>query len=358
MLVLALVDIELREPGPGDVVVRVGATPINPSDQLRMFGPADPGALAAGGTPERPTLTGPIPESALAGVAGRLGQSQSVGNEGAGTVVSAGAGAEHLLGKLVGAFGGGMFATLRLLPAAGCVVLPEGTTAADGAALFVNPLTAIGFVETLRVEGHRAMVHPPAASNLGQMPNRVCLKDGIPLVNVVRGDAQRRLLLDAGAQHVLDSTVPDYEAELVDAVAETGATLAFDAIGGGTQASRVLAAMRRANVFKISKFSLSGSGVQTQVYVYGSLDPPPVVLDCADLGYAWGVARWFLPASPARLGDEATARLKRRVVDELATTFVSRYAATVSLADLLRPEVVRDYVRKSTGKKYLVDPSR
>lgn len=355
-IILALEETSVAAPGPDEVVVRVEAAPINPSDLGLLLGPADVATLEAGGTPERPTLTATVPEWGMPGLQSRLDQAMPVGNEGAGTVVRAGSEVGGLLGKTVGTWGGGLYAQFRKVRARDCIVLPESASVADGASMFVNPLTALGFVETMKTDGHKAIVHYAAASNLGRMLNRICLKDGIPLVNVVRSDEQAAILRADGAAHVLNSTDPDFEAKLTDAVAETGATIAFDPIGGGRQASWALAAMEAAASRNMAAYSRYGSDAFKQVYIYGALDLSPTTLD-RWVGFAWSVGGWLLTPFLQRTGPEGVERLKRRVADELSTTFASRYTATISLRESLKPDVVRAYHRKATGEKYLIDPS-
>jgi len=354
-LELGLFEEEVGTPRPDEVVVRIEAVPINPSDLGLLIGPADLATLEAGGEGARPSLSAAIPARAMAAMASRLDRPMPVGNEGAGTVVAAGERARELLGKRVGTIGGGMYATLRRLPTRDVMVLPDGASAADGAAMFVNPLTALGFVETMRREGHRGIVHTAAASNLGQMLNRICLADGVPLVSIVRSAEQASLLRGQGAEHVVDSTAPDFTAALVDAVAATGATLAFDAIGGGTQAARILHAMETVAARDLAAYSRYGSDRHKQVYIYGALDPSPTVLD-RWVGFAWNVGGWLLTPFLAKAGPETVARLRRRVADELTTTFASRYTATISLREALDPDTLRAYARRATGGKYLIDP--
>lgn len=356
-LILSLEDVTLTEPGPDEVVVRVEAAPINPSDLGLLLGPADLATLQAGGAADRPTLTFDVPPRRLAAVAARIGQSLPVGNEGAGTVVRAGSAVSHLEGRKVGMIGGGMYTRFRKLAARDCAVIPEGAGAADGASMFVNPLTALGFVETMRAEGHTAIVHTAAASNLGQMLNRICLADGVPLVNIVRNEAQAALLRAIGATWVLDSSLPDFDAALADALAATGATLGFDATGGGKLASRMLSAMEVAASRTPGAYSRYGSTTFKQVYIYGGLDLGPTVLD-RTFGFAWSLGGWLLFPFLQKAGPEVAARLRKRVVDELTTTFASHYTATIGLAEALNPEVLAAYQRKATGEKYLIDPSR
>lgn len=353
---LSLEEVTLDAPGPDEVVVRVEATPINPSDLGLLLGPADVSTIRAEGTPERPVLVADIPQQRLAGIQARLDQSMPVGNEGAGTVIEAGSNVRHLLNKKVAMSGGAMYTQLRKLRARDCIVLPDDATAADGASAFVNPLTALGFTETMRAEGHTAIVHTAAASNLGQMLNRICLKDGIPLVNIVRSEAQAAILREIGARYIVDSTSPDFQAELTEAVAATGATLGFDAIGGGKLASQILRAMETAASRNMSSYSRYGSDTFKQVYIYGSLDTSPTVIH-RTFGFAWSVGGWLLTPFLQKAGPEVVARMRQRVVDELKTTFASHYTATISLRDALKPEILAAYERKATGEKYLIDPS-
>ncbi|MFO1147831.1 MAG: zinc-binding dehydrogenase [Alsobacter sp.] len=352
---ISLEPVTVGEPGPGEIVVRMEASPINPSDLALLLGPADPATLAAGGATGAPVLLGQVAPPQLGAVRGRIGQSLPAGNEGAGAVIEAGPDVAHLVGRKVGMWGGGMYATLRKIAARDCIVLPEGTQARDGASLFVNPLTALGFVETMRMKGHAALVHTAAASNLGQMLVRICKADCVPLVNVVRSQAQAELLRGLGAEHVVDSGRPDFDARLEEAVAATGAMLGFDAVGGGDLASRILNAMERVAVRAMPTYNRYGSAVAKQVYIYGVLDPGPVVLH-RGFGFAWDVGGWLLPNFLKAAGPEVAARMRQRVVDEMRTTFASHYTRTVGLADMLDPRVMAAAQRKSTGEKILVDP--
>ena len=356
-LVLALEPVTLPPPGPDEVIVRIEAAPINPSDLGLLLGPADLTTLEAGGTPERPTLGAAIPAARLPAMKARLDQPMPVGNEGAGTVVQAGANVADLLGKKVGMLGGAMYAQYRKIAARDCIVLPDHATAADGASMFVNPLTALSMVETLRMEGHKALVHTAAASNLGQMLNRICIADGVPLVNIVRSEAQAAILRDLGARYIVDSSTPDFREKLTDAIAETGATLAFDAIGGGKIVNTILHAMEAAINRTATAYSRYGSATWKQVYVYGMLDTSPMELD-RGYGLAWGVSGFLVTPFLMKLGMEGTLRLRARVAAELTTTFASHYSKTISLAEALDPAVVEAYAKKATGEKYLIDPSR
>jgi len=355
-LELSLVEVDVPEPGENEVLVRVGAAPINPSDMGLMFGPADMATAQQGGTAERPTITAEIPEPLMKTVAARLDQSMPCGNEGAGTVVAAGSSeaAQALLGRTVALFGGPTYAEYRCLPTGFCLPLPEGTTAEQGASCFVNPLTALGMTETMKLEGHTALVHTAAASNLGQMLVKLCAADGIPLVNIVRKPEQAEILRGIGAKHVVDSSDEEFRSHLVDALAETGATLAFDATGGGKLASQILAAMESA-LSRGAAFSRYGSDTHKQVYIYGGLERTPTTLD-RNFGMAWGVGGWLLPPFLQRIGPEAGQRLRERVAEEITTVFASHYTSRVSLAGALQLENVVSYGRQATGQKTLINP--
>ncbi|MFZ5718668.1 MAG: zinc-binding dehydrogenase [Pseudomonadota bacterium] len=354
-LELSLAEVEVAAPGPDEVVVRVEASPLNPSDLGLLLGPADLSTLKAEGG----VVTANVPQQILPALSARIGESMPVGNEGAGTVVAAGSdpAAQALMGKTVALLGGAMYAQYRTAKAADVLPLPPGASAADGASCFVNPLTALGMVETMRAEGHKALAHTAAASNLGQMLNRICLKDGVPLVNIVRSAEQAKLLKDQGAKYVLDSMADGFQAALTDAFAETGVTLAFDAIGGGKLASQILSAMEAALNRTAGAYSRYGSSTHKQVYIYGSLDTRPTEL-ARNYGLAWGLGGWLLTPFLMKLGAEGTQRLRQRVVDELKTTFASHYTAEISLAEALQPEVIAAYNRKGTGAKYLINPSK
>jgi NADPH:quinone reductase-like Zn-dependent oxidoreductase len=358
-LEIALVHQTLPPLGDHDVRVEVQATPINPSDIGLLFGAADLSTLRAISDRPLPAITADIPAQAMAGMAGRLGQSLPVGNEGAGRVVQAGAApeAQALLGRTVAMVGGGMYAQQRVLPASQCLALPDGTPAADGASCFINPLTALGMVETMRREGHKALIHTAAASNLGQMLNRICQQDGIELVNIVRQPAQAKILRDLGARHVCDSSSPSFETELTEALAQTGATLAFDAIGGGTLASQILSCMESAIQREAKEYSRYGSNTHKQVYLYGNLNLAPTEIR-RSFGMAWGVGGWLLFPSLNRFGAERTQALKQRVMNELHTTFASHYSQTISLPDVLNTQTIAAYTQRTTSGKFLIKPNQ
>jgi NADPH2:quinone reductase len=291
---LTLEQVELEPPAADEIIVRVEAAPINPSDLGLLLGPADIGSLRAGGTGRTARAQLRRARAAARRVRARIGQSLAVGNEGAGTVIAAGAHARALEGKRVGMIGGAMFADYRKARAREVVELPQGASAADGASMFVNPLTALGFVETMRREGHKAIVHTAAASNLGQMLQKLCLADGVALVNIVRSAEQAALLRGIGATHVLDSSDADFHERLTDAIAETGATIAFDAIGGGTIGGEILAAMEGAASRSMAAYSRYGSDSFKQLYIYGALDTAPTTLDRNALGFQWSASGWLV----------------------------------------------------------------
>jgi NADPH2:quinone reductase len=357
-LELSLVRVATPEPAADEVVVRVEATPINPSDIGLLFGAADLSTLAVRGSGEGTVATARIPDGAMKAMAGRLGQSMPVGNEGAGTVVAAGssAAAQALLGKTVAVLGGAMYSQYRTVKAELCLPLPAGTSSAQGASCFVNPLTALGMTETMRREGHKALVHTAAASNLGQMLNRICRADGIGLVNVVRKAEQEALLREQGALHVVSTASPRFVDELSDALVATGATLGFDAIGGGRLAGQLLGAMEAALNRTAKEYSRYGSTTHKQVYIYGGLDTGPTEL-VRNFGMTWGIGGWLLFPFLQRIGADAAQALRARVARELKTTFASHYTRTVSLAGALQSDAIADYGRRATASKVLIDPS-
>jgi NADPH:quinone reductase-like Zn-dependent oxidoreductase len=358
-LELSLQRVDVAPPKPDAVVVRIEASPINPSDLGLLLGPADASTASLSGTADSPVVTAKIPEAAMAAMGGRLDQSMPVGNEGAGVVIAAGdsPAAQALLGKTVAALGGAMYGQYRTVKAADCLVLPPGATAADGASCFVNPLTALGMVATMRAEGHTALIHTAAASNLGQMLNKICQKDGVSLVNVVRSEEQAEILRGIGATHIVDSTAPTFMADVTEAVAATGATLAFDAIGGGKLAGQLLTAMEAAANRTAGAYSRYGSTTHKQVYIYGGLDTGPTTLN-RTFGMYWGVGGWLLTGFLIKIGQAEGDKLRQRVADELKTTFASHYTREISLAEALQPDILAAYNKRATGEKYLINPNK
>jgi NADPH:quinone reductase-like Zn-dependent oxidoreductase len=358
-LEISLLSVPTPEPAEDEVLVRVEATPINPSDLGLLVGAADMSTAKSSGTKDSPVVTAKVPEAAMKAMAGRLDESMPVGNEGAGTVIGTGSSdaAKALMGKTVSIIGGAMYAQYRCVKAREVLVLPEGTSAADGASWFINPLTALGMTETMRQEDHKALVHTAAASNLGQMLNKICLKDGIPLVNIVRSSEQAAILREIGARHIIDSTAPTFMDDLTDALVETGATLAFDAIGGGKLASDILTCMEIAANKTAKVYSRYGSSVHKQVYIYGSLNPGPVELNRA-FGMAWGVGGWLLTPFLLKIGRADGERLRQRVASELKTTFASHYTQVVSLPEALKLSNIAAYAKRATGEKFLINPNK
>ena len=358
-LEISLANVSTPEPADDEVVVRVEASPINPSDLGLLIGPADMSTAKVSGTKDQPVFTAKVPDAALKALAARLDESMPVGNEGAGVVIKTGSSdaAKALQGKTVSMIGGAMYSQYRVLKAKDVMELPAGTSAAEGASWFVNPLTALGMTETMRREGHKALVHTAAASNLGQMLNKICLKDGIGLVNIVRSQEQADILHKIGARHVVDSSVPTFMDDLTNALVETGATIAFDAIGGGKLAGQILTCMEIAANKTAKVYSRYGSTVHKQVYVYGSLDPRPIELNRA-FGMAWGVGGWLLLPFLMKIGPADGAKLRQRVVDELKTTFASHYTQVVSLQEALQLSNIAVYNKRATGEKFLINPNK
>lgn len=358
-LQLSLVHTEVPTPGPEEVLLRVEAAPLNPSDLGLLFGAADMATARATGTLQRPAIAASVPPAAMKSMAGRVGQSMPVGNEGAGVVVQAGSSpaAQALLGKTVAAYGGAMYAQYRCVPVSDCLLLEDGTTAAEGASSFINPLTALGMVATLRREGHKALVHTAAASNLGQMLNRLCQAEQIALVNIVRKPEQAQLLRSQGALHVCDSSSPDFLRELTEALAATGATLAFDATGGGRLAGQILTCMEAALNRNASSYSRYGSTTHKQVYLYGSLDTSPTEFN-RSFGMAWGMGGWLVFNDLQKLDPATIESFKQRVAAQIKTTFASHYTRQISLSEVLSLEHIAAYGRRATGEKFLVDPTR
>nr|HEV8010773.1 zinc-binding dehydrogenase [Bradyrhizobium sp.] len=358
-LELSLVRVPTPEPSADEVVVRVEASPINPSDLGLLIGAADLATAKASGSKGAPVITAKVPEAAMKGMAGRLDESMPVGNEGAGVVVRTGSSdeAKALLGSTVAMIGGAMYAQYRTLRARDCLALPEGTTPAEGASCFVNPLTALGMAETMRREGHKALVHTAAASNLGQMLNKICLKDGIGLVNIVRSPQQADILRKIGARHICDSTAPAFMDDLTNALVETGATLAFDAIGGGRLVGQILTCMEISANKTAKVYSRYGSSVYKQVYIYGGLDTRPTELNRA-FGMAWGIGGWLLFPFLQKIGAADGMRLRQRVAAELKTTFASHYTQVVSLQEALQLSNIAAYAKRATGEKYLINPNK
>ncbi|MEN2785385.1 zinc-binding dehydrogenase [Sphingomonas qilianensis] len=352
-LELALRTVPVTAPGDDEVLIRVDAAPINPSDLGVMLTVADSDAFEAGDN----AASAVIPEAMRRHVAARQGISIPIGNEGAGLVVAAGASpaAQALLGKTVALAGGGMYATYRTAKAVACMIVPEGTSAEEGASSFVNPLTALSMIGTMRLDGYKALIHTAAASNLGQMLVKLCLAEGVELVNIVRSAEQVALLQSLGAKYVVDSSQPDFMKALTEAIAETQAFLAFDAIGGGRLAGQILTAMEAAALKTQKANGPYGSTQYKQVYLYGGLNTAPTELN-RGFGMSWGIGGYLLTYFLQRVGQEETTKLRDRVARELKTTFASAYTSRITLQQAIEPATIAAYNRRATGAKYLITP--
>ncbi len=356
--ILSIEPYAVPEPKEHEVVVQMEAVPINPSDLGLLTAAANMDTVRSETVDGHPALVADVDPIMQPFFKGRAGKKLAAGNEGAGTVVAAGSSdaAQALMGKVVTIVGGEMYRTHRVMPAMMCVPLPEGAPAKEGASLFVNPMTAQGFINTMRAEGHEALVHTAAASNLGQMLAKLCLKEGVPLVAIVRSDAQKKILTDIGLTHVIDSTRDDFMDKLIAALAETGATLGFDAIGGGKMASHILTAMEKAAAVRGAEFSVYGSTVNKQVYIYGRLDTGETILG-GGLGLYWGVGGWLLTPHLEKVGMERMMEMRMYTVAERNGIFHSDYSSEISLMDMIDPEIAKGYEKKATGEKVLVNPS-
>ena len=358
---ISSVNVAMPVPSENEVLIKVEAAPINPSDLALLISfAADLDSIEFSGEDEASKTTIKIRPGLMAALKGRVDQPMSAGNEGAGIVVGAGEKATALIGKTVGVAGGSMYSQYRCAPASSCLVMDEGITSTEAASSFVNPLTALAFVETMKMENHAALVNTAAASNLGQMLVKICKDDGIPLVNIVRKPEQVKILKDLGAEYICDTSQSDFMKDLVEAIISTGATLGFDATGGGNEGKlpgQILAAMEIAANKTAKEYSRYGSDVYKQVYIYGGLDPTPTVLN-RSFGLQWGLGGWLLTPMIGRIGMERFAEMRQRVVREIKTTFASHYTQEISLEDMLQPDNIKAYAKQETGAKYLVNPHK
>ena len=356
-LTLSLKDIEMPQPGADEVVVRIEAAPLNPSDFGVMFSAADMSTAVQSGTEQDPIVTADVPAKFMPALKTRVNKDTPVGNEGAGTVVAAGssAAAQALMGKMVAVIGGGTYRQYHCVNVKSCLELKEGTTAKEGASSFVNPLTALAMVETMRAEGHKAIIHAAAASSLGQMLNRICMADGIDLINIVRKEEQEKLLRDMGAKYVVNSSSDTFIADLTAAIVETGATISFDPIGGGQLSSDILNCMEAAITADVEEYNVYGSSTFKQAYIYGALNRGPITLN-RNFGFAWGVNGFLLFNALAKLGTETVMSMRKRVAEEITTTFASSYTHEVMLQEALQLQSIAAYGKKATGEKYLITP--
>jgi len=358
-LTLALQHIDMPQPGADEVVIRIEAAPLNPSDLGVLFSAADMSTAAQSGTQENPIITADVPVQAMPSLKTRVGKATPVGNEGAGTVVAAGSSpaAQALMGKTVAVIGGGTYRQYHCANVQSCLPLKEGTTAKQGASSFVNPLTALTMVATMRAEGHKAIIHAAAASNLGQMLNRICIADGVDLINIVRKPEQEKLLRDMGAKYIVNSSSDSFLADLTAAIIDTGATIAFDPIGGGQLTSDILNCMEVAAARDMKEHTIYGSDTFKQVYIYGALNRGPITLH-RDFGFAWAVNGFLLFNALGKLGTETVVAMRKRVAEEITTTFASHYTHEVSLAEALQLQSIAGYSKQATGEKYLITPQK
>ena len=347
---------EIPEPNEGEVLVKVEASPINPSDIGLLIGPADVSTLRIENENGVKVAKMNVPEALIRSVGARLNQSLPVGNEGAGIVEKAGKGAEEMIGKVVAVMGGAMYSNYRCVPISSCLIMNEGTNPKESASCFVNPLTALGMVETMKMENHSAIVHTAAASNLGQMLLKICNQDAIRLVNIVRKEEHVSMLKNLGAEYVCNSSEDAFMENLISSLVDTGATIGFDATGGGKLSGKILTAMEVAASQSSNEYSRYGSDTYKQVYIYGGLDRSPTTLTRA-FGFSWGLGGWLLPPFLAKIGKEKTNTLRQRVVDEIKTTFSSSYTKEISLDELINEENIMQFSKQATGEKYLVTPN-
>ena len=356
-LTLALQDIDMPQPNADEVVIRIEAAPLNPSDLGVLFSAADLSTAVQSGSEKSPVVTADVPAQFMPSLKTRVGKATPVGNEGAGTVVAAGSSpaAQALMGKMVAVIGGGSYRQYHCANIQSCLVLKEGTTAKQGASSFVNPLTALTMVETMRAEGHKAIIHAAAASNLGQMLNRICIADGVDLINIVRKPEQETLLRDMGAKYIVNSSSESFLEDLTAAIIETGAMIAFDPIGGGQLTSDILNCMEVAAAKDMKEHSIYGSDTFKQVYIYGALNRGPITIN-RNFGFAWGVNGFLLFNALGKLGTETVVAMRKRVADEITTTFASHYTHEVSLSEALKLQSIAAYSKQATGEKYLITP--
>jgi NADPH:quinone reductase-like Zn-dependent oxidoreductase len=351
-LTVEVVDTEFADPTGNQVLVQMEAAPINPSDLAILTSAADlENAEYSDGK-----FIADMPEPFYSAQKGRHGLRMPAGNEGAGTVVAAGEGemAQALMGQRVACVPGNAYSQYCIADAAMCLPLGD-ISSEEGASAFVNPMTALGFVETARMEEQGAIIHTAAASNLGQMLIKICQEDDIPLVNIVRKAEHVDMLSGLGATHIVNSSDDDFSKQLRQAIETTDAYLGFDPIGGGQAVDNCFKAMEQVAVKKMSEFSRYGSDQQKKMYIYGRLDLGPTILTPA-YGFGWTLSGWLLTPFLQMAGMETIIRMRQRVLDGLTTTFASSYKRKVSLEEMLTRDAVLDYREMKTGEKYLVTP--
>ena len=356
---LSITKVQVPTPNDDEVVIEVHAAPISPSDLalLITFG-GDLSNINISGSGEDTVASMKIHPAMMKSMKSRLDQPMPAGNEGAGVVVDAGSNVKHLTGKTVGLAGGAMYSQYICVPAVNCLVMDDETTPAEAASSFVNPMTALSFIETMKMENHSAIVNTAAASNLGQMLVKICIDDNIPLVNIVRTKEQVELLKNIGAKYVCNTSDENFKETLVTALIETGATLGFDATGGGNNGElpgQILAAMEIASNSESSEYSRYGSETYKQVYIYGGLDPSPTILK-RSYGMSWGLGGWLLMPMLKKIGMEKFQEMRVRIAKEIKTTFASGYGQEISFEEMLQPEIIKAYAQQKTGNKFLVNP--
>ena len=358
---ISIATVEKPTPSKNEVLIKVEASPINPSDLgLLISFAADLDSLRVSGSGDTTVAKMKIHPALMGAMKPRLDQSMQVGNEGGGVIENAGANAKGLIGKTVGVAGGAMYSQYRCVPASSCLVMDDNTTSAAAASSFVNPLTALAFVETMKMENHSAIVNTAAASNLGQMLVKVCKDDSIPLVNIVRKSEQVEVLENLGAEYVCNTSDSDFMKDLVAALIATGATLGFDATGGGNEGElpgQILSAMEIAANKTAKEYSRYGSDTYKQVYIYGGLDQSPTILN-RSFGMQWGLGGWLLTPMIGRIGMERFQQMRERVAKEIKTTFASQYTQEISFEEMLQPETIKTYAKQATGEKYLINPHK
>ena len=358
---LSIVKVDLPTPADDEVLIEILAAPINPSDLalLTTFG-GDLSNISISGSGDDTVASMKVHPAVMRSMKSRLDKPMPAGNEGAGVVVDAGLNVKGLIGKTVGLAGGSMYAQYKCAPAINCLILEDGTTPVEAASSFVNPLTALSFVETMKMENHSAIVHTAAASNLGQMLIKICQSDGIPLVNIVRKNEQVEILKSIGAKYICNTSDPGFMESLINALVETGATLGFDATGGGNDGElpgQILTAMEVAANKNSEQYSRYGSETYKQVYIYGGLDQNPTILK-RSYGMSWGLGGWLLTPMLGKIGMEKVQAMRVRIAKEIKTTFASKYAGEISFEEMLQPEIINSYAKQSTGNKFLVNPHK
>lgn len=351
-LTVEVAETEVAQPTGNQVLVKMEAAPINPSDLAILTGMAD----LENGEYSPGKFVADMPEPFYSAQKARHGQRLPVGNEGAGTVVAAGEEeyAQSLIGQRVACVPGKAYSQYCLADAFLC--MPLGDVASeDGASAFVNPMTALGFVETAKMEEQGAIIHTAAASNLGQMLVKICQEDDMPLVNIVRKAEHVELLKGLGATHIVNSSDDDFADQLRGAIDATGAYCGFDPIGGGDMVDVCFKAMEQVAASKMSEYSRYGSEQAKKMYIYGRLDFGPTILT-PSYGFGWTLSGWLLTPFLQNAGTETVLAMRDRVLNGLTSTFASSYKRKVTLEEMLTRDAVLDYRLMKTGEKYLVTP--